>query len=269
MAKSGGLSQHIAHFESLIAADREVLKQLWREVESLDSELKALQDSNRQLGNQVNDQRREEDSLVEEQRLLVARLQTTKEHLGSICDDRRAVNLEALSLRHDREHFQEELVFLQQTAEEEGQMFEVISRANDFLQKSVCELTSETEVLERERRELLQQMASERELNRVQERETAQLRCMLERMRREQATRSERHREASAKEQRIQDLKANGPRWPAAVTAQSARQREVNTWAACLTRMDSADSAALGGPSSAASRSGAGSTRLLTARGHV
>mmetsp|Transcript_112243 Transcript_112243/g.312358 ORF Transcript_112243/g.312358 Transcript_112243/m.312358 type:complete len:240 (+) Transcript_112243:60-779(+) len=230
----GDPSAHVAHFEALIAADRAVLQQLRCEVDGLDSELRVLHDAGRQLGRQLQRQREEGDVLDVQQRELEGRLQAARQCLDGACDDRRAASLEAVSLRHDREHCREELAFLQRTSGEEARLLEAIWRANELLERSNDELAAETGALERQRRELLQQVAEERELKRIQERETAELRSRLERMRREQAAAFERHKEARAREQRIQDMKCDKLQWPVAVDR--GANREGNTWAAALTR---------------------------------
>uniref|UniRef100_A0A7S4PVM6 Uncharacterized protein n=1 Tax=Alexandrium monilatum TaxID=311494 RepID=A0A7S4PVM6_9DINO len=235
----GDVSVPLARFEAVIAADREVLRHLRREVDSLDGELNTLRDSCGQLGDTVQRQREEGDSLVDQQHQLERQLQDARYQLRVACDDRRTTNLEVLSLRHDREHFQEELLFLQRTAEDEMQRLEDIHRANEFLQRSTEDASAEIELLEQQRRELLRQVAGERELNRAQEREAAELRCKLERMRREQAAAMERRRDALARAQRIQDLKHDRVRWP--VPQHRVTLQEGNTWAAALTRPLHAD----------------------------
>lgn len=205
-----------------------------REVDGLDCELKTLRDSSGQLGQHVQLRREEGASLADRRQQLERQLQDVKQHFRETCDDRRAANLETLSLRHDRDHVQEELFFLQRTADEEEQTLEGVCKSNEFLERSNYDLSADMELLERQWRGLSQQVASERELNRVQERETAELRSGLERMRREQGAALARLREARARVQRLRDLKAEPPR-PAAPAGAPA-PRAANTWAAALTR---------------------------------
>merc|ERR1712085_128929 len=140
-----------------------------------------------QLDRQVQQERRECERQAGVERELDGRLAKAKHQLSLAREDRRAINLESLSLRNDRNHFADECSFLQQMAADEAKTFDVVQNANQYLEKSFLELEAQTGVLEQQRRELLLQIVKEKDLVRVEERQIAELRNNLERIRRQHA----------------------------------------------------------------------------------
>jgi len=163
----------------------------------------------------------------------VRQLQEEKKRLGELRDDRRAVNLESISLHRDRGHFAEELTFLRRVAGEEEQTLEVVRAANQYLEKSFRDLEAHTELLDRQRKDLLQQVAKEKELVRNEERQNAEMRNRLERMRREQFTAATERREVDMREQKIREMQLDGPRpsAPADGRPRDLPRAEGHSWA--------------------------------------
>lgn len=203
------LSQVVTHFEAVISADRAVSRQLRREVDGLEEELRQIREARHQLERQVHHEQQESERLAQQRRQLEAQTQDAKRRLAELREDRRAVNLESISLRRDRCHFSEELAFLKRTAEDEERTLEVIRRANQFLDKSYRDLELHTEQLEGQRKELLQEVHKERELVRTEERHSAEMRNRLERMRREHAASVSELREANLRELRIREMQGD------------------------------------------------------------
>merc|ERR1719195_666572 len=111
----------------------------------------------------------------EQQRQIERQVHEAKQRLNVLCADRRAVNLESLSLRRDRGHFTEELAFLQKTVEDEEQTLGVIRGTNNFLEKSYHDLNAYSVVIEQQWRDILQQLSQEKELVRSAERQNAEM----------------------------------------------------------------------------------------------
>merc|ERR1719433_337673 len=162
----GRLDGLAAQLEAILAADREVLRQLQNEVDGLGDELRELQDETGQQQQRGLREQQSAEQLAVQSRELESKLREAKRRLEEAHEDRRAANLEALSLRYDRDHFREELTFLQRTLQEERDTAEAICRANWHLQHSNADLAAESDQLEQQRRELLQQVVGERGTNR-------------------------------------------------------------------------------------------------------
>merc|ERR1711957_366996 len=110
-----------------------------------------------------------------------------RRRLAELREERRAVNVDSLSLRHDRLHCQEELEFMQSIGENELQVLQIGLQANQQLERSYTDLEAHTEVLEKQRRSLTHQVQEEKDMVRQEERHNAELRNRLEQMRRQQA----------------------------------------------------------------------------------
>merc|ERR1711971_1206507 len=94
---------------------------------------------------------------------------------------------ESLSLRRDRDHCPEELEFLQQMVGDEEAMFKTLCQSNAFLENSYQELEGHTDLLESQRKSLIEEVHREKELVRQEERKNAEFRNKLEYMRRQVA----------------------------------------------------------------------------------
>jgi len=231
--RGADLMPHLHRFEATLAADKEVRSQLELEVDGLNVDLRSLTASSDEFRRRLHDAQRSSEDLLPQQQGMEAQLEEAKQRLDEARDHWRAANLEALSLRRDREHFTEELEFLGRTATEELESIDNIRRVNEYLDTYNSELAAETEALEIQRRGLQQQAASEKEVHKIHDRETAELRSRLERARRQHAAAIEKIRETRAKEQRIVELKNNTESW--SVVGPLRPMQANNTWAAALT----------------------------------
>lgn len=198
------------HFDSIMAADREVSRQLRREVDELQDELRHMREVRGQLQQRLHEERSAAGSVADQCAQLEASVSDARRRLADLREERRAVNLEGLSLRRDRLHCSEELQFMQDMMTDEEQMLETVYHANNFLDKSQNDLELHTEVLERQRRNLLQQVSKEKELVRHEERQNAELRNRLEQLRRQQAAQAVERREAILREQKIREMQEHG-----------------------------------------------------------
>lgn len=230
---SAELLPQLHRFEATLAADREVRSQLESEVDRLNADLRDLTCSTDEFKRRLHDAQRGTENLRPKQHGLEAQLEEAKQRLGDARAHWRAANLEALSLRRDREHFTEELDFLGRTASEERQSIDNMCKVNEYLDTYNSELAAETVDLEFKRRGLQQQVASEKELRKIEDRETAELRSRLEIARRQHGVVIEKLRETNLRDQRISELKNNTESW--SVLGPPRPMQASNTWAAALT----------------------------------
>jgi len=197
-------------FESIIAADHEVCRQLRREVDELQDELRHMSELSNQVQQQLEQQRQDYGRLTSQRGDMESRLNEARRRLANLRDSRRAMNLESLSLRRDRTHCEEELGFLKQMAEEEAQTLDVAGRSNILLEKSCLDLEGHAEVLETQRRSLAQQVHQEQDLVRREERSNAELRNKLVQLRRQQAINDAGRREVEVRQQRVREMQGGG-----------------------------------------------------------
>lgn len=236
----GELSSMVKHFEAVIEADRALSKHLRREVDDLEQDLRNVRETKDQLERTVRQEQEDGDRANEQRRHLERQLQEKKQRLADLRDERRAVNLESISLRRDRDHYAEELQFLQRMAEEEEQTLETVRSSNQFLEKSQKTLELHTHQLEVQRKEVLAQVSKERELVRQEERQNAELRNKLERMRREQQQVAMSRQEASHRQERLRQYQTDGPPVPMSMDGRprDPSRMESHSWAHNLTGGD-------------------------------
>lgn len=202
-SRSSEINSTSQHFSAVMEAERAVSRQLRGEVDVLEEDLRRVREAQAQLGRQVQQEQQQASSLAEERQRLEQQLEDLKYRLAGLRENRRAVNLESISLRRDRDHFSAELSFLQKMAVEEENTLLTLHHTSSVLQKSYHSLEGQTEHLERQRRELVQEVASERESIRLEERNNSEIRNRLDRLRREQvAAVQSRQQEFARKQQR-------------------------------------------------------------------
>lgn len=161
--------------------------------------------------------------MASEKRQLEQQLQEGKGRLERLRENRRAINLESISLRRDRDHFSSELAFLQKMSTEEEITLECLHRTNVDLEHSYRSMEGQTEQLERERRHLIEQVTEERRLVQGEERHNAEIRNRLERLRREQVAAVQNRRQEFERELKREEMQ-HGMENPAAA---AARRGEV------------------------------------------
>jgi len=174
-----------AQFDSIMAADREVSRQLRREVDELGEELAHLSHARDDLRREHDQEKAEEQQGTQTQARLRSQLDAAQRRLAEVRELRRSVDVDSLSLRRDREHCREELDFMQGVSDDETQVLSKGLWANDQLKQSYLDLEEHTDVLERQRRGLTTQVQQEAELVRQEERRNAELRNRLEQARRQ------------------------------------------------------------------------------------
>jgi epidermal growth factor receptor substrate 15 len=193
-------------FLAVIEADRAVSKQIRGEVDVLEEELRHVRDAEEQLSRQVRQERQRAESLAEERRRLEGQVEEYKRRLAGLTENRRAINLESISLRRDREHFASELAFLEKMSDEEESTLQALRHTNTILERSYHSLEGQTEQLERQRRELVEHVAAERDEIRKEERRNSEIKNRLDRLKREQIAATQSRRQEFEREQQREEM---------------------------------------------------------------
>jgi len=199
--------EHGTSARAVIAADREVLQQLRREVDELGELVRREQDAGRHLQGEVQESQDKGHNLAQEERQLTSALEEAKAKLRGLRVEHRGTNLESLSLGSDRGHVAEELSFLQHRAEDDRRSLDVLNQANQLLQRHNVELDTQLKTLEMDRKNLTYEGTQEKELAKREERELAELRNQAERLRRAKLASHHEEREAQSREQRLREIK--------------------------------------------------------------
>eukprot|EP00405_Crypthecodinium_cohnii_P042513 CAMPEP_0206559554 /NCGR_PEP_ID=MMETSP0325_2-20121206/20465_1 /ASSEMBLY_ACC=CAM_ASM_000347 /TAXON_ID=2866 /ORGANISM="Crypthecodinium cohnii, Strain Seligo" /LENGTH=773 /DNA_ID=CAMNT_0054061081 /DNA_START=116 /DNA_END=2437 /DNA_ORIENTATION=+ len=199
-----------SHFDSFMCADREVTKQVAREVDELQDELRDANNVCNQVDDELRSEQRQEANLLQQMQDLERRVEETRTRLLKAKDARRGTNLENLALRRDRSHCEEELAFLQQLAEEEGLGLQSALQTNEMLRSAHHDVEVQIEGFEVQRRKLATQVNEERELVREGERKNAQLRSLLEQLHRDHVRYTAARREAMQQQLTRQEMQRLG-----------------------------------------------------------
>mmetsp|Transcript_4691 Transcript_4691/g.8411 ORF Transcript_4691/g.8411 Transcript_4691/m.8411 type:complete len:317 (-) Transcript_4691:17-967(-) len=174
-------------FEKVLLADREICQQISDEMSLLEQELAQIQESAHQVEHQSVEDVEAKERLAGEANQLELQVADAQRRLLELRDDCRALNMESLSLRRDRNHLMEELTFLQRSLDDETQTLQSLEHMNSTLQAFQNDLESNAEILLHQRQQLTSQVNKERDLSKQDARQNHELRNLLERRRREQA----------------------------------------------------------------------------------
>jgi len=162
------------------------------------------------------------------------KLEDAKDQLADIREDRRAMNLEDISIMRDHEYFQEEMQWLQRMMAEETEKLQECLRSNHILDRAYRGLEVQTEQLEKNRKALVQEVEQEEADLRKELRQNAEMLTDLQRMRRQQHIDHHGRQEAQMKEQRFRQMQASHAPRSQTATAVSAledpRERQ-HSWA--------------------------------------
>jgi len=173
------------HFQAILEADRSYNRYLRTDMESKEA---AAQKTHQDQGHLEGDTQREQqviEQMLGQRQQLEAELARQRQLLADMHEERRGVDMEAISLRKDRDHFAEELAFLQRLLHEEEQHLAIVNNVNLTIERSYQALETHTGQLDHQRKELLGQVEMEKEAVKQEEKDNAELRHKLERMHRQ------------------------------------------------------------------------------------
>eukprot|EP00405_Crypthecodinium_cohnii_P033899 CAMPEP_0206529716 /NCGR_PEP_ID=MMETSP0325_2-20121206/2753_1 /ASSEMBLY_ACC=CAM_ASM_000347 /TAXON_ID=2866 /ORGANISM="Crypthecodinium cohnii, Strain Seligo" /LENGTH=433 /DNA_ID=CAMNT_0054025657 /DNA_START=136 /DNA_END=1433 /DNA_ORIENTATION=- len=193
-------------FEAVIAADREVVQQLRREVDDIADIVRREQDEGRQLQRLAHEKQDETARLQQQEKTLLESLTAAKKKLQSVRETVRAelvtarqsaearfqvavgdhqnVNLAHLSLHNDLLQASQELALLQEKLDDDRRTCDHFHQANKLLQVHNAELDHQLEHLKIERKQLTEEVLKEKEGVKRDERELAELRNKVAQLRR-------------------------------------------------------------------------------------
>lgn len=176
------VSEAIRHFHSVVGIDKNISSRLRDEVSRLDRELRRIEELDVQLERQVAQETQESERLQKEKQHLDGQLAEAKHALSTLREDRKSAHLEGLSLRRDRVHLEDELAFLRKMAEDEEETLSVLKGTNQYLEHSYRELEANAQLLDQQQKELIEQIARERDQSRGHQRHISELQHTLERL---------------------------------------------------------------------------------------
>jgi len=247
----------IGSFKAVIAADREVLQQLRREVEELGDIVRREQDEGRDLQNQVRETQDEGHRLSDQEQHLMHGLNSAKGKLTAVREDVRRellvarqgaetrlqvamgeqhnVNLDNLHLQFDLQHVAQELEFLQRKLEDDKRTCDFFAEANRLLHMHNDELDTQLEHLKQERKHLSEEAVKEKDQVKGEERQLAELRNKVAQLRRSKLAAHHELKEAQSREQMMREMKGGTPQVAASPSGVQAPQRQApavaHSWA--------------------------------------
>jgi chromosome segregation ATPase len=197
-------------FRAIVEADVAVSRQVRKEVNEMEDELRHVREARDQLSHHVQQGQQAISRSTDERRQLEDRLDDAKMGLAEIREDRRGTSLDGVSMRRDHDHFQEELQFLQRMMTEERAKLEECYRSNQMLETSYRGLEMQTSELEHQRHLLMKEVSDEEASLRAELRHNAEMRTKLQQMWREQHSSHLSRQEAYLKEQRYREMQGEG-----------------------------------------------------------
>lgn len=191
------MSEAIRHFHSIVGIDKNISSKLRDEVSRLDRELRRIEELDVQLERHVAQETQESERLQKEKQHLDRQLAEAKHALSTLREDRKSAHLEGLSLRRDRVHLEDELAFLRKMAEDEEETLSVLKGTNQHLEHSYRELEANAQLLDQQQKEMIEQIARERDQFQGHQRHISELQHTLERLGQNRVVTSSPHNMAS------------------------------------------------------------------------
>eukprot|EP00929_Paragymnodinium_shiwhaense_P034785 TRINITY_DN18883_c0_g1_i2.p1 TRINITY_DN18883_c0_g1~~TRINITY_DN18883_c0_g1_i2.p1 ORF type:complete len:371 (-),score=85.88 TRINITY_DN18883_c0_g1_i2:49-1161(-) len=152
------------HLQAILEADRVLSQQLRREADSLAAKTQDTKDACSKL--EVDIRRREQDEVrrLEEMHLTFDKQLTyAKQRLATLREERRRATDGRRLLHRDSEYIEGELSFLRQLLADEERMLVDLHRSNSLLEQSCEDLQHDSKQLEKQKGELLEELAAEAE----------------------------------------------------------------------------------------------------------
>jgi len=178
----GGDQCTVEHLEALIVADKRLVKSLRRQVDNLNDELARLDELCDREEREARREQREGEKMDMQRSQLEQQLQAMRKQLANMKDEHHAANLEHIGLRRDREHYAQEVAFLQKALDEDLQNISALRQANEYLETSLEAVDLHTSQLEQVRKEAQEQVRNEKESMRREEREIAEMKQAMDMM---------------------------------------------------------------------------------------
>jgi len=181
-------TRDIMRLEGVIEADRRLCRFLQREVDAVDSNVQTYKDMAENLERDTRREAREKDRLQNQSDDFRRQVAFYKKQLGNLKDEFRKASLEAVSIRRDRDHYAEEAAFLSRAVEAVQRDLSLFTESEMQIDKAYHQCDLQIQQLERQRKEIADDLKAEKEKMRSDERINAEFKAKIDRLQREAQT---------------------------------------------------------------------------------
>lgn len=210
--------------EEVVGADRDYRQQLASESDRFAEALRRERDSEGRLEQEVHGLTSELRELKDRDRSLRAEVDNAKAQLQAARQAHRGTDLQDLTAAADRGQVAEELDWLRRKAEDDEKTLAFLTNTSQQLQRHNEDLKAQVGRLERERKIIAGEVQQEREAAKQEERQVAELRNRVEKLRRQTVAQNYHKQEEDAREQKMREIKQGA-------VMSSAAARPGHSWA--------------------------------------
>jgi len=201
-------------FEAIIAQEREIRKQFEQESDQFSQVVRTERANEQQLEQEVHSLAQQVRELQERERSLRSDVDTAKAQLEAARDAHLSTDLDDLTASVDRGQVAEELEFLAQKANDVNYTLDFMQNANSQLERHNDDLRQQVVRLEQERKIIGVEVTQENEAAKVEARQIAELRNMVDKLQRRQAAQSAQQQADLDRQQELNKIKMLSPSEP-------------------------------------------------------
>lgn len=183
MVHLGDDLQPVEYLEALIEADKRLVQQLKRDIDALDEELGRLEEACQFEEDEVKREEADSEGMRQESQHFVQQLEVSQRQLNGLKVEHQVCCSQGVSLWRDRAHYGNEIAFLNRLLDEGMRDTQALQQSIEYLEKSNHSLIAHTKSLEAVRREVLEQVWTEKASFRKEQTETNHVKQVLEALR--------------------------------------------------------------------------------------
>eukprot|EP00746_Dinoflagellata_sp_MGD_P005021 gnl/MRDRNA2_/MRDRNA2_109700_c0_seq1.p1 gnl/MRDRNA2_/MRDRNA2_109700_c0~~gnl/MRDRNA2_/MRDRNA2_109700_c0_seq1.p1 ORF type:complete len:559 (+),score=173.81 gnl/MRDRNA2_/MRDRNA2_109700_c0_seq1:113-1678(+) len=177
------LENSVERLETVIEEDRAFVEKLRSTSDDIAEEIRATRDTKDHIQLQIESQEKAREELQFERVQLADQLQSSEQRLRMLRNERwGAVRDKVPACIAGRERLAEEIVFLQRAVEDRRKSLEDVEKTNMALDSVCNEMQARSADLQDDRREVLVQIHTQQELMKQEERENAEMKMALDRL---------------------------------------------------------------------------------------
>lgn len=174
-----------SYLDDIMEADRRITKTLSQEVDGLELTLKSLNDQFERLEGDLRSAQREIERKNAQHQDLVKQGEYMSGRLTNLTEERRIATVTGMNQSKEKKvHLGEEMMFLEDVLGEALKHVDGITDVNAILEKHFHAADLQLQSLEKQRREIVSQIATEKEALKKDERENSRLKTGLESLQR-------------------------------------------------------------------------------------
>jgi len=181
-------ARDIIRLEGVIEADRRLCRFLTREVDAMEANVQTYKDISENLERDTRREARDKDRLQHQRDDFRRQVGFYKKQLSNLKDEFRKASMEAISIRRDRDHYAEEAAFLSRAVEAVERDLALFTESEMQIDKSYHQCDVQIQQLERQRKEVADELKGEKDKMRADERTNAELKAKIDRLQRETQT---------------------------------------------------------------------------------